>query len=198
MKWYDDFVEERIKNDRIRKYGLTEKCLLPEKDFKNMTVKELRNYVTFFCMIGYNEYLYKLIDYKTKEKIIENMNEEFNRRVGEEFVLYYNKIDKIKNNEKWNGEKRYELLTYTNRKGYMEMSIVKAVKEIIELDKTKTENIIRIIDLSKNLPFWDFGYEKDSRNLDMNNPNDWKTLNYNREREVKAQDRFIDSILTVK
>lgn len=198
MKWYDDFVEERIKNDRIRKYGLTEKCLHPEKDFKNMTVKELRNYVTFFCMIGYNEYLYKLIDYKTKEKIIENMNEEFNRRVGEEFVLYYNKIDKIKNNEKWNGEERYELLTYTNRKGYMEMSIVKAVKEIIELDKTKTENIIRIIDLSKNLPFWDFGYEKDSRNLDMNNPNHWKTLNYNREREVKAQDRFIDSILIVK
>ena len=90
IKWYDDAIVENIIDERTEKYGLTKECLNPEKSLDKMTIRELREYVTFFCEKHFYKDLYNITSSGEDKQIINNLNNEFNRRCGDEFISLYN------------------------------------------------------------------------------------------------------------
>lgn len=199
MKWYDETIVEKIIDDRIRKYGVIETCTRPEKPLSEMTVKELRKYVTFFCEKGFCDGLFNPLNSEEENKIQVDLNEEFNRRCGEEFISFYNIIDKECNKEKWGGERRYTLLTLTNRKGYRELQSAKGAVELLKIKQNfnilTAELINAIFSIIKNPPYWGFGLERGLYDLDIDNPANEPKLNGMRKNEINAQDNFVESIL---
>lgn len=101
-------------------YGYSDKL-----DFAKMSMDELRGFVTVFNQLDYENSIarqtYRVLsegeefiyDY-TKKKIIQNkLNEEFDRRYNDDIVRLYKFLDKeIIKNEKWRGERRYEVWDY--------------------------------------------------------------------------------------
>jgi len=204
IKWYDDEIIERIIDERTKKFGLTPECVRPEKSFNEMTVQELREYVTFISRIGYWNALYKLLDYHEVGRIKKDLNDEFDRRCGEDFVELYNFLDKKHNTEKWCGEERYKLLCLTNDKGYTEMQCAKGVIVLKQIrSELSTYNFLDLIEAltnaTKNLPYW--GFDKEDlygSKYNVDDPKDHKPLNDMRKAEIDAQDAFINSLLINK
>jgi len=124
MSKYDEFnvVEfcKKIYEDYGKDYFYSEKL-----NFQNMSIDDLRSYVTVFNQLDYDNTDAKRVflimsggenyeyDYSKKKKIQDKLNNEFDRRYGDDFVMLYKYIDdKVIKAEKWRGERRYAIWDY--------------------------------------------------------------------------------------
>ena len=110
----NQFDTEKYIMDRIYRFG--QDFWKPEKKFSEMTLGDLRAYVTMFNKLDYSSSMpikVETLNYEEKSKIRDNLNKEFNKRVGKDFLAIYNLYDKHLNRpEKWTGEIRYKFFSY--------------------------------------------------------------------------------------
>lgn len=155
---------------------------VPEKKFSEMTINEIRKYVTFFVDLGYQS-LVKM-PYEDKRKIIEKMNKEWDRRAGDDFTKIYNHLDKIKNTEKWNGEERYKFFSYSH-KGLSEFAVLKQAKAILNFLYEKgidVDDALALFQLSGKFFYWDMTNEQED-------------CHYMDSINKRCQDEFVNYVL---
>lgn len=144
-----DFDVEKYIWDRYEKFK--EDFAKPEKNFSEMSLEELRSYVTMFNDIGYSKLIpvKPNLSYEEKSKIQDLLNAEFDKRVGSDFVKIYNLYDKDLNApEKWGGDIRYKLLSYKmTGHSYTEMSNFLTTYKVLWFAKERNIKIDDIIDL---------------------------------------------------
>lgn len=152
---------EVILFERVQTLG-AETCMFPEKPLSEMSLEELRKYATFFANFHYVTDLnkaFKLSDYISFEQeraLRDELNEEFNRRVGNDFVSIYDFFDKRNNKEKWTGEIRYQLLVYSG-KPQQELGQATMTKNLLEVGKQLNLNasqILELLEISHSYPYF--------------------------------------------
>lgn len=151
--------------DRFQKYG--KDFWKPEKKFSEMSLDELRSYVTMFNKLGYTSCPVRVeIPYEEESKIIDNLNKEFDKRVGKEFLSLYNLYDKhINKPEKWSGEIRYKLFSYkVSGHSYSEMSNFYTTYKLLWFAKErniKVEDIVEMFIKFSYPCYWELDKDKD-------------------------------------
>ena len=146
-----EFDTEKYIMRRFQKYG--KDFWKPEKKFSEMALRELRSYVTMFIDLHYLN-LSKMpikveIPYDEEETIIDDLNKEFDKRVGKDFLALYNLYDKhLNKSEKWSGEIKYRLFSYkVSGHSYSEMSNFYTAYKLLWFAKEKGIKIGDIIEM---------------------------------------------------
>ena len=145
--------------DRFQKFG--EDFWKPEKKLSEMSLDELRSYVTMFNELGYTSFPVQVeIPYEEKAKIRDNLNREFDKRVGKDFLSLYNLYDStLHKPEKWTGEIRYALLSYkVSGHSYSEMSNFYTAYKLLWFAKERNIKVDDIVEMFTNFSktcYWD-------------------------------------------
>lgn len=163
--------------------GDLRKAIYPEKEFNKMNIKEIREYVTLFNVRNQYPAIAQELTGQDISQIVQDLNKEWDRRVGEDFVTIYNYLDKKKNTEKWNGEMRYQLFSYLF-KVYSEFAIMKQTKAILNYLKESNlflEQFLKIAELLDYFWFWDMANTEGE--------------NYENTANKVCQDEFVDYVL---
>lgn len=152
-KILDEIISKRLLmvNCDLSKIGY------PEKKLSKMSTKEIREYVTFLDNKNRFPVTIKALTRQDKAQIVQELNEEWDRRVGKDFATIYNYLDGKKNWEKWNGEIRYLLFSYSY-KIHSEFAIIKQTKAILNYLKQNhlsVEQFIQIANLLNYFYFWE-------------------------------------------
>lgn len=148
-----DICQYHMINERMK--DIKENFFEPEKSLSEMSTEELRAYITIFSEYGYNSYCEPLIpfkmSYERQKEIIIMLNTEFNKRIPNKVLAFYNKLDNI-HNEKWCGDERYKLLSFTCGLS-TEKCILNTAIKLSQLDFSNIENVVSVIDYGKFLPY---------------------------------------------
>ena len=198
VKWVDDDLVAEAKKNVLNKYGVDG---LNEKiDLEGLSIKELRELATVVAELGYDHDLYENIGYTEKHKLEVKLNKEFDRRLGEQATSVYNLLDKKFNTEKWGGEVRFHLMNLCIRKGYTEMGVLKnTVWYMHMVGKTVTVDMADDFrNIMCNKLYDKFGYERDIEGRFDESPEMFKIHNEARQKEIEAQDKFINYCLEQK
>lgn len=161
------FDIEKYIMDRFYRFG--QNFWKPEKKFSEMTLSEVRSYVTMFNKMDYSSSMPVKVEtpnYEEKSKIRDNLNKEFDKRVGKEFLSLYNLYDKhINEPEKWSGEIRYKLFSYkVNDCDYSEMSNFYTAYKLLWFAKErniKVEDIVEMFIKFSYPCYWELDKDKD-------------------------------------
>ena len=160
------FDTEKYIMDRFQKLG--EDFWKPEKKLSEMSLDELRSYVTMFNELDYSDSMpIKVeISYEEKSKVRDNLNKEFDKRVGKDFLSLYNLYDKhLHKPEKWTGEIRYKLFSYiVSGHSYSEMSNFYTAYKLLWFAKERNIKVDDIVEMFINFSYpcyWDL--DKDQR-----------------------------------
>lgn len=144
-----EFDSEKYIMSRFKKFG--EDFWKPEKKFSEMSLNELRSYVTMFNELNYSDAMPVKVEisYEEKSKVRDSLNKEFDKRVGKEFLSLYNLYDKhIHEPEKWSGEIRYKLFSYkVNDYGYSEMSNFYTAYKLLWFAKERNIKVEDIVEM---------------------------------------------------
>lgn len=140
----------------------------PEKKFSEMSLNELRSYVTMFNQLHYSSSMpIKVeISYEEESKVRDNLNKEFDKRVGKDFLALYNLYDKhLHEPEKWTGEIRYKFFSYkVEDNGYSEMQNFYTAYKLLWFAKErniKVEDIVEMFIKFSYPCFWDLDKDPD-------------------------------------
>lgn len=161
------FDTEKYIMDRFDRLG--QDFWKPEKKFSEMTLSELRSYVTMFNELDYSSSMPVKVEnpnYEEKSKIRDNLNKEFDKRVGKDFLAIYNLYDKHLNSpEKWTGEIRYKFFSYkVSDNGYSEMRNFYTAYKLLWFAKErniKIEDIVEILAKFSYPCYWELDKDKD-------------------------------------
>lgn len=144
------FDTEKYIMDRFDRFG--KDFWKPEKKFSEMTLSELRSYVTMFNDLHYSSKMPIKVEipYEEESKVIDELNKEFDKRVGKDFLTLYNLYDEhINRPEKWSGEIRYRLFSYkVSGHSYSEMSNFYTAYKLLWFAK---ERSIKVKDIAEIL-----------------------------------------------
>lgn len=151
---------------RFQKYG--KDLWKPEKKFSEMTLSGLRSYVTMFIDLHYPSKMPIKVEipYDEKATIIDDLNKEFDKRVGKDFLALYNLYDKhLNKSEKWSGEIKYKLFSYkVSGHSYSEMSNFYTAYKLLWFAKEKGIKIGDIIEMFTEFSdpcYWELDEDKD-------------------------------------
>ena len=167
------FRDFNVKKYVLKRYKAYEKDFCkPEKPFAEMSLDELRSYVTMFTKLRYSSYIpvEVTLSYGEEREIKESLNKEFDRRVGEDFLKLYNLYDnKLNKPEKWTGEIRYALLSY-NMSGhsYTEMSNFYTAYKLLWFAKErgiKVDDIVEMFTTFSRACYWNLDDDSNKDNL---------------------------------
>ena len=154
------FNTEKYIMDRFDRFG--KDFWKPEKKFSEMTLSELRSYVTMFSDLHYSSKMPIKVEilYEEESKVIDDLNKEFDKRVGKDFLTLYNLYDEHLNRpEKWSGEIRYRLFSYkVSGHSYSEMSNFYTAYKLLWFAKEKgikVEDIVEMFTKFSYTVFWD-------------------------------------------
>lgn len=146
------FDTEKYIMDRFQKFG--EDFWKPEKKLSEMSLDELRSYVTMFNELGCSDSMpIKVeISYEEKSKVRDNLNKEFDKRVGKDFLSLYNLYDEhLHKSEKWLGEIRYKLFSYkVSGHSYSEMSNFYTAYKLLWFAKERNMKVDDIVEMFIN------------------------------------------------
>ena len=189
VKWAEkDIIADAITRV-IEKYGI--EGLQKDIDMSVLSFDELRDMATVVSEIGFDHELYENIPYEQRKILIEKLNIEFDKRIGEPLQIY-NMMDKKFNKEKWEGECRYRLLALHNRKGYSEMTALKNTIWFMKMEG-RTIDISSAFELEQVMTyglFWEFGNEVKDVQFDES-PENFEICNMGRKKEIKAQNDYV-------
>ena len=162
----NQFDTEKYIMHRFQKYG--KDFWKPEKKFSEMTLGELRSYVTMFDALHYsgNMPIKVEIPYKEESKVRDDLNKEFDKRVGKDFLSLYNLYDKhLHEPEKWTGEIRYKLFSYkVGDNGYSEMSNFYTAYKLLFFAKEKNIKVDDVVEMFIKFSYpcyWELDKDKD-------------------------------------
>lgn len=151
---------------RFQKYG--KDFWKPEKKFSEMTLGELRSYVTMFDQLHYSGSMPIKVEipYGEESKVRDDLNKEFDKRVGKDFLSLYNLYDKhLHTPEKWTGEIRYKFFSYDVRdNGYSEMQNLYTTYKLLWFAKEKNIKVDDIVEtlIKFSYPcYWGLDKDKD-------------------------------------
>ena len=220
VKWNNDNVIKHVFEKMFKNYYKGEEYFLHYydnvEDFFNeaadeshvlgMNYTRVRYAITFLGNYGYDHEFYEAHEcgqyYKQAHLAERNFNKWFDMNLPDGILELYNYYDAHYNTEKWGGEQRYLLLNKTTLKPNTEMACLKAAvrfKHFINNNQEIESNIENAVLLSKflNIPYWEFGYRKGQYEYDiLKSEEDFLILNRMQIRELKAQDEFIDAIMS--
>ena len=149
------FDTEKYIMDRFQKFG--EDFWKPEKKLSEMSLDELRSYVTMFNELGCSDSMpIKVeISYEEKSKVRDNLNKEFDKRVGKDFLSLYNLYDEhLHKSEKWLGEIRYKLFSYkVSGHSYSEMSNFYTAYKLLWFAKERNMKVDDIVEMFINFSY---------------------------------------------
>lgn len=151
---------------RFQKYG--KDLWKPEKKFSEMTLSGLRSYVTMFSYLHYPSKMPIKVEipYDEEKTIIDDLNKEFDKRVGKDFLALYNLYDKhLNKSEKWLGEIKYKLFSYkVSGHSYSEMSNFYTAYKLLWFAKEKGIKVEDIIEMFTEFSYpcyWELDEDKD-------------------------------------
>ena len=181
------FDTEKYIMDRFQKFG--QDFWKPEKKFSEMTLGELRSYVTMFIVLHYSSIMPIKVEipYDEEETIIDDLNKEFDKRVGKDFLSLYNLYDKhLHKPEKWSGEIKYRLFSYkVSGHGYCEMQNFYTAYRLLWFVKEKNikvEDIVEILAKFCYPCYWELDKDKDKDHaLKMDISTQIFTQNYDKQ-----------------
>ena len=157
---FRDFNVDKYVLKRYKEFG--ENFWKPEKQFSDMSLDELRCYVTMFNYLDFSSSMPVKVEYpyKEKEKIRDNLNKEFDRRVGSDFIRLYNLYDsKLNKPEKWTGEIRYKIFSYRQTgHSYTEWSNFIMAYKLLWFARErniKIDDIVEMFELFSRACYWD-------------------------------------------
>jgi hypothetical protein len=176
---FDEYSNKAI-DDRILKFGLNKEIFYPEVPLNNMSIDQLRWYVTFIANYEFDHIFSNIIKYEEKKKLINDLNEEFNRRFSYIFPIY-EIMDKRYCKEKWNGEERYKILSYTF-KGHDEMRAFRHTVKVYN----KLKNL--------NIPI-EFGVEIFT--LFNENLYEYRNVPDDQQKNIDEQNEMVDLFLNI-
>lgn len=160
------FDTEKYIMDRFDRFG--QNFWKPEKKFLEMTLGELRSYVTMFIDLHYSSKMPIKVEipYDEEETIIDDLNKEFDKRVGKDFLALYNLYDEhLNKSEKWSGEIKYRLFSYkVSGHSYSEMSNFYTTYKLLWFAKEKGIKIGDIIEMFTKFSYpcyWELDKDKD-------------------------------------
>ena len=161
------FDTEKYIMDRFDRFG--QDFWKPEKKFSEMTLSEVRSYVTMFNELDYSSSMPVKVEtpnYEEKSKIRDNLNKEFDKRVGKDFLALYNLYDEhLNKSEKWSGEIKYRLFSYkVSGHSYSEMSNFYTAYKLLWFAKEKGIKIGDIIEMFTKFSYpcyWELDKDKD-------------------------------------
>ena len=144
------FDTEKYIMDRFDRFG--QNFWKPEKKFSEMALSEVRSYVTMFNELDYSSSMPVKVEtpnYEEKSKIRDNLNNEFAKRVGKDFLAIYNLYDTHLNSpEKWTGEIRYKFFSYkVTDNGYSEMQNFYTAYKLLWFAKEKNIKVEDIVEM---------------------------------------------------
>lgn len=159
------FDTEKYIMDRFQKFG--EDFWKPEKKLSEMSLDELRSYVTMFNQLHYSSGMpVKVkISYEEELKVRDDLNKEFDKRVGKDFLSLYNLYDKhLHEPEKWTGEIRYKFFSYkVTDNGYSEMQNFYTTYKLLWFVKERNMKVDDIAEMFINFSYpcyWDLDKDK--------------------------------------
>ena len=159
------FDTEKYIMDRFQKFG--EDFWKPEKKLSELSLDELRSYVTMFNELDYSSSMpiEVEISYEEKSKVRDNLNKEFDKRVGKDFLSLYNLYDKhLHEPEKWTGEIRYKFFSYkVTDNGYSEMQNFYTAYKLLWFVKERNMKVDDIVEMFINFSYpcyWDLDKDK--------------------------------------
>ena len=160
----NQFDTEKYIMDRFDKFG--QDFWKPEKKFSEMTLSELRAYVTMFNELNYSRPVKVEIPYEEESKVIGELNKEFDKRVGKDFLALYNLYDEHLNSpEKWTGEIRYKFFSYkVTDNCYSEMQNFYTTYKLLWFAKErniKVEDIVEVLARFYHPCYWELDRDKD-------------------------------------
>lgn len=220
VKWNNDDIIKHVFEKMFRDYYKGEEYFLHYydnvKDFFNQVANEshvlsmdyakVRYAITFLGSYDYDNEFYETHEcgqyYKQDRLAKKNFNKWFDANLPDGLLELYNYYDAHYNTEKWGDEQRYLLLNKTTLKPNIEMACLKAAvrfKYFINTNQIINCNIENAVLLSKLLyiPYWEFGAYKDKFKYDIfKSEKDFLILNRMQIRELKAQDEFIDAVMS--
>lgn len=94
-KIFDEIMSKRL----LMVNGDLSKIEYPEKNLSEMSTKEIREYVAFFDNRNQFRAMTKVLAGQDESQIVQDLNEELDRRVGKDFATIYNyqSLGSIKN-----------------------------------------------------------------------------------------------------
>ncbi|MEE3325542.1 MAG: hypothetical protein VZR33_09425 [Methanosphaera sp.] len=220
VKWNNDAIVKHVFEKMFNDYYEGEEIFLHYydnvEDFFNQAADEshvlgmnytrVRYAITFLGNYGYDHEFYDAHEcnkfYKQAHLAEGNFNKWFDINLPDGILELYNYYDSHYNTEKWGGEQRYLLLNKTTLKPNIEMACLKAAvrfKHFINAIPKIECNIENAVLLSKllDIPYWEFGHRKDQFKYDIfKSEKDFMILNRMQIRELKAQDEFIDAVIS--
>lgn len=159
------FDTEKYIMDRFQKFG--EDFWKPEKKLSEMSLDELRSYVTMFNQLHYSSStpVKVKISYEEELKVRDDLNKEFDKRVGKDFLSLYNLYDKhLHEPEKWTGEIRYKFFSYkVTDNGYSEMQNFYTAYKLLWFVKERNMKVDDIVEMFINFSYpcyWDLDKDK--------------------------------------
>lgn len=155
------FYTEKYIMDRFDRFG--QDFWKPEKKFSEMTLDDLRAYVTMFNELDYLSSMPIKVEtpnYDEKSKVIDELNKEFDKRVGKDFLTLYNLYDEhINRPEKWLGDIKYRLFSYkVSGHSYLEMSNFYTAYKLLWFAKERNIKVDDIVEMFTNFSYacyWD-------------------------------------------
>lgn len=151
---------------RFQKYG--KDLWKPEKKFSEMTLSGLRSYVTMFIDLHYSSKMPIKVEipYDEEVTIEDDLNKEFDKRVGKDFLALYNLYDKhLNKSEKWSGEIKYRLFSYkVSGHSYSEMSNFYTAYKLLWFAKEKGIKVEDIVEMFTEFSYpcyWELDEDKD-------------------------------------
>lgn len=220
VKWNNDAIVKKVFDKMFNDYYTGEEYFLHYydnvEDFFNQAADEshvlgmnytkVRYAITFLGNYGYDHEFYIAHGcdkyYKQARLAERNFNKWFDINLPDGILELYNYYDAHYNTEKWGGEQRHLLLNKTTLKPNTEMSCLKAAvrfKYFINANPEIESNIENAVLLSKllDIPYWEFGHRKDQFKYDIfKSEKDFMILNRMQIRELKAQDEFINAVIS--
>jgi len=148
--------------------------------FRNMSMDDLRSYVTVFNQLDYNnsdaKKVYRIMssgedyeyDYNKKKKIQDKLNLEFDRRYDDELVMLYKFIDnEVIKPEKWLGERRYAIWDYHIDTSSTEVRAFFAAYRLYMKSKELKIKASDMIDIYQMMSYHFYGFAKQKDNISI-------------------------------
>lgn len=190
VRWSDEAITLEATMRITAKHKIEE--FVMDLNMPALNFDELRDLATVISRLTYSQELCKRIPYEKRQIIVNKLNTEFDRRLGEEvaqvYNIIYNKFDKgyyyIRDNRH-----RIQLLALHGQKGRMSMMVLKNTVWFMKMKETPID-ILSALELEQVMTFklWqEFSYEN-SQDVQSD---EGQEDNIRRRMWIEAQNDFV-------